>query len=203
MLGSPFTGAQTQSSPAVPRVVADWLVTSGIPSVCVNRRDCHLISLFRLSDVTPLTGIFLFASRDVWFVVGVPVFFHSQLNWSFNQVGIFMAVWVIFYGLVQSIVPRVFASATNARAGAIQAKYYGMILALIPLGIGFGISPDISYIGVNEDITKLILVGGLLLFGIVFAINSSIHSFLIVAYSDSDKVVLNIGFYYMANALFH
>ena len=111
-----------------------------------------------------------------------------------------MAAWVIFYGIVQAIVPRVFSSAMNTRARAINAKYYGMLLAFIPLGIAIGISPEFLNLEGNESVKKFILVGGLFLFGFVFAFNSSIHSFLIVAYSDSDKVVLNVGFYYMANA---
>ena len=111
-----------------------------------------------------------------------------------------MAAWVICYGIVQSMVPRGFSSATNTRARAINAKYYGMLLAFIPLGIAIGISPEFLNLEGNESVTKFILVGGLFLFGFVFAFNSSIHSFLIVAYSDSDKVVLNVGFYYMANA---
>jgi predicted MFS family arabinose efflux permease len=165
----------------------------------ITRRD--LFAKSREINFLSAARIFLFASRDVWFVVGVPVFLYSQLDWSFNQVGVFLATWVIFYGIVQAMVPRIFSGVTNTRARAINAKYYGMLLAFIPLGIAIGMSPDILYMGGGEGVKKFILVGGLFLFGIVFAINSSIHSFLIVAYSDSDKVVLNIGFYYMANAL--
>jgi MFS family permease len=165
----------------------------------ITRRD--LFAKSREINFLSAARIFLFASRDVWFVVGVPVFLYSQLDWSFNQVGVFLATWVIFYGIVQAMVPRIFSGVTNTRARAINAKYYGMLLAFIPLGIAIGMSPDILYMGGGEGVKKFILVGGLFLFGIVFAINSSIHSFLIVAYSDSNKVVLNIGFYYMANAL--
>jgi hypothetical protein len=164
----------------------------------ITRRD--LFAKSRQINFLSAARLFLFASRDVWFVVGVPVFLYSQLDWSFNQVGVFMAAWVIFYGIVQAMVPRVFSSATNTRARAINAKYYGMLLAFIPLGIAIGISPEFLNLEGNESVTKFILVGGLFLFGFVFAFNSSIHSFLIVAYSDSDKVVLNVGFYYMANA---
>ena len=46
-----------------------------------------------------------------------------------------------------------------------------------------------------------LLIGGLLVFGLVFAMNSALHSYLIVAYSDADKIALNVGFYYMANAI--
>ena len=46
----------------------------------------------------------------------------------------------------------------------------------------------------------LSLIIGLFAFGAVFAINSAVHSYLILAYSDHDKVAMNVGFYYMANA---
>ena len=180
---------------ALPIVKADM----GKATREITRR--HLFSKSREINFLSAARIFLFASRDVWFVVGVPVFLYSQLDWSFNQVGVFMAAWVIFYGIVQAMVPRVFSGAKNTRASAIKAKYYGTLLAFIPLGIAIAMSPEILNVGGNEIVTKFILVGGLFLFGVVFAINSTIHSFLIIAYSDSDKVVLNVGFYYMANAL--
>ena len=41
---------------------------------------------------------------------------------------------------------------------------------------------------------------GLGIFGAVFAINSAIHSYLILAFTSDDQVALNVGFYYMANA---
>ena len=97
----------------------------------ITRRD--LFAKSREINFLSAARIFLFASRDVWFVVCVPVFLYGQLDWSFNQVGVFMAAWVIFYGIVQAMVPRVFSSATNTRASAINAKYYGMLLAFIPI----------------------------------------------------------------------
>jgi len=44
------------------------------------------------------------------------------------------------------------------------------------------------------------LIIGLFIFGFIFAINSSIHSYLILAYTKTEEVALNVGFYYMANA---
>ncbi|MBE7637749.1 organoarsenical effux MFS transporter ArsJ [Sneathiella sp. P13V-1] len=148
--------------------------------------------------------IFLFASRDVWFVVGVPVFLYSSFGWNFDQVGGFMAAWVIGYGIVQAYVPKLLRNTKSAGDAARAAKIWGAILASLPLLIAAGMSDKVqSAIGLsfNTNEVAYILVGGLLLFGAVFAVNSSVHSYLIVAYSDHDKVTLNVGFYYMANAI--
>jgi MFS family permease len=133
--------------------------------------------------------IFLFASRDVWFVVGLPVYLSSVGGWGFDQVGGFMAVWVIGYGTVQAFVPRVLKKTTNSETAAVAAKKWGWVLVFIPLLI---------LLAGNNIVGMLI---GLMVFGVVFAFNSSLHSYLIVALSDHDKVSLNVGFYYMANAV--
>ncbi|HER25880.1 MAG TPA: MFS transporter, partial [Rhodospirillales bacterium] len=52
----------------------------------------NLLAKSREINVLSAARIFLFASRDVWFVVGLPVFLYSTLGWSFDQVGTFMAV---------------------------------------------------------------------------------------------------------------
>jgi predicted MFS family arabinose efflux permease len=141
-----------------------------------------------------MARVFLFASRDVWFVVGVPVFLYSTFGWSFDQVGAFMAAWVIGYGIIQASVPRFLPHAVDANTGARAAKVWVAILAGIPALIAVGLSQV-------EEAAPYFLVGGLFLFGAVFAVNSAVHSFLIVAYSDTDKVAMNVGFYYMANAV--
>lgn len=141
-----------------------------------------------------LGRVFLFASRDVWFVVGVPVFLYSKLGWSFDRVGAFMALWIIGYGVVQACVPRMLPRAVDATSGATAAKLWVAVLAVLPALIATGLSYE-------SGLASYILIGGLLLFGVVFAINSAVHSYLIVAYSDADKIALNVGFYYMANAV--
>ncbi len=135
----------------------------------------------------------LFAARDVWFVVSVPIFLASVLGWSFMRVGGFMALWVIAYGGVQSLAPVLLAKATHGKApGPALAAVLGLALAavtaLIPLGLRAGAPPALT------------MLGGLTLFGIVFALNSSVHSYLVLAYSEADRVSLSVGFYYMANA---
>ncbi len=136
---------------------------------------------------------FLFGSRDVWFVVGLPVFLYSVLGWSFTQVGGFLALWVIGYGIVQAGAPRLIRRSHHGRGpGGGTARLWAFILAIFPAGIALGL-----HYGLDP---ALVLVTGLVLFGVVFAINSAVHSYLILAYSDFDKVSMNVGFYYMANA---
>ncbi len=135
----------------------------------------------------------LFAARDVWFVVSVPIFLASVLGWSFTQVGGFMAAWVIAYGAVQSIAPLLLAKVAGGRApGPATASSLALglaaVTALIPLGLRTGTPPALT------------MLGGLILFGIAFALNSAVHSYLVLAYSESDRVSLSVGFYYMANA---
>ena len=136
---------------------------------------------------------FLFGARDVWFVVGLPVYLYSVLQWDFMQVGGFLALWVIGYGFVQASAPKLIRRSQHDRGpDAATARLWAFVLVAIPAGIALalmnGVDPTWS------------LIIGLTLFGVVFAINSAVHSYLILAYSDNDKVALNVGFYYMANA---
>ncbi|MDV7338065.1 organoarsenical effux MFS transporter ArsJ [Terasakiella sp. A23] len=153
-----------------------------------------LFSKSREINILSFARIFLFASRDVWFVVGVPVFFASQLGWSFDEIGLFMAAWVVGYGIIQAFVPRITHKTNDAASGARSATAWGFMLFALPASMAWGLY------SFPEAATQL-LIGGLLLFALVFAVNSSVHSFLIVAYSDEDKVSLSVGFYYMANAV--
>jgi len=132
---------------------------------------------------------FLFGSRDIWFVVALPVFLYEVLGWSFSEVGGFLALWIIGYGVVQASAPKLLR---GHHPGGGSAMAWAVVLALFPAGIAIAMQQ-------GWPMTEVIIVG-LILFGIVFAINSSIHSYLILAYSDHDKVAMNVGFYYMANA---
>ena len=157
-------------------------------------RDINLISLARF---------FLFGGRDVWFVVGVPLFLDEVLGWSFVEIGTFMAVWVIVYGFVQAVAPRfVQKSPDGVTMEVIAASLWGGALAIVPLLLAVVIYLLTDQIALTDNITWLgiVTVGGLALFGILFAINSSLHSYLILAISDTDQTTLNVGFYYMANA---
>lgn len=162
----------------------------------VRGRD--LFSKTREINWLSAARVFLFASRDVWFVVGVPIFLSGGLGWSFHEVGTFMAVWVIGYGLVQAAAPRLLRRTTEAPAGARAALLWAAGLVGVTVALVLALSPE--RIAASPSLSGMVLIGGLLLFGAVFAVNSSVHSWLIVAYSDADKVALNVGFYYMANA---
>ena len=139
--------------------------------------------------------IFLFASRDVWFVVGLPVFLYNVVGWNFWQVGVYLAVWVIGYGIVQASAPR-FVRRRAEEGGEPDgrtAAWLAFALAALPAGIAIALSA-------NADPTAVVVVG-LIIFGVVFAMNSAVHSYLILSYADNDKVAMNVGFYYMANAV--
>ncbi len=156
----------------------------------------QMFSNDRAVNVLAAARIFLFASRDVWFVVGLPFFLYSVLGWSFWQAGTLLAVWVIGYGAVQAAAPRL-VRRRGDRAGrepdGRTALWLALVLALCPAAIAIALEADL-------DGTAAIIIG-LVPFGVVFAMNSAVHSYLILAYSDNDKVAMNVGFYYMANAL--
>ena len=133
---------------------------------------------------------FLFGARDVWFVVALPVFLASQLNWDHWQVGSFLAAWVIGYGVVQGVAPRFTGSAQSAPQR--QAILWGALLCLSPLLLAMALW--------QQAPVAASLIVGLGIFGVLFAINSSLHSYLIVSYARADGVSLDVGFYYMANA---
>jgi len=138
--------------------------------------------------------VFLFGARDVWFVVGVPVFLYSQ-GWNFTMVGTFMAAWTIGYGLVQAFAPKLVRRSDNGLTTEVPAaRTWSFVLALIPVALAmtvwFALEP-----------LQWLIVGGLALFGFAFAVNSSVHSYLILAYAGSEKAAEDVGFYYAANAL--
>ena len=152
----------------------------------------QLFSKSRKINVLSMARFFLFGSRDVWFVVGLPIFLKDSLDWSFGGVGGFLAAWIIGYGVVQAAVPRLLRREAGAANGARAAQFWGFSLAAVSGAIALALQ-----VGIHPGATVL---GGLAVFGVVFAINSSVHSYLILAYTDSDQVALNVGFYYMANA---
>lgn len=144
-------------------------------------------------NVLSAARLFLFGARDVWFVVALPLFLKTALGWDFAQVGGFLAAWVIGYGVVQAAAPAFLRRTTDTGHGARAAQLHGVLLALVPAAMAVGLWQAPAW-------ANTIVIAGLALFGVLFAINSAIHSWLILAYSDSDKVALNVGFYYMSNA---
>ncbi len=137
--------------------------------------------------------LFLFGARDLWFVIALPLFLAQQLAWSQQAIGTFLALWIIGYGLVQSVAPFI----TGKKAGKVPGRWaavgWAFALCLIPALLAKLLPLPFP--------TETLLVSVLLIFGAVFAVNSSLHSYLIVSYAKADGVSLDVGFYYMANAM--
>ncbi|GAA0681310.1 organoarsenical effux MFS transporter ArsJ [Marinobacterium maritimum] len=152
-----------------------------------------VFSKSRAINILSAARMFLFGARDVWFVVALPVFLSQTLGWNHTQTGGFLALWVIGYGLVQALAPRITGKAAGRVPDGRAATGWAAMLAVLPVLIALGL--------VSGQDPALVLIGGLLVFGAVFAINSSLHSYLIVSYAGSDGVSLDVGFYYMANAM--
>ena len=125
--------------------------------------------------------------------MALPVYLATSLGWSHWQVGGFLAIWIIGYGVVQVLAPRITGDNTSTVPDGGHAFRWALALGVIPLSIGYAIA--------YEWHVNTVLLAGLLVFGAVFAINSSLHSFLIVSYASAEGVSLDVGFYYMANAL--
>ena len=137
-----------------------------------------------------LARIFLFGARDTWFVVAIPVFLYTN-GWSFWEVGGFLALWTMLYGLVQAMAPAIMRITNTTPVSWTSRVGWAVALALALIGI-------LICMIVKMDVP--LLITGLLVFGVFFAVNSSLHSFLIVAYAGSKKAAEDIGFYYAANA---
>ena len=152
-------------------------------------RFSQMFSNSRAVNLLAAARLLLFASRDVWFVVGLPVYLERERGWSFWQVGGFLALWVIGYGGVQSVAPRLLRRPPTGRTATVLAFALAAFPAAIALAIASG--------GVDPTV---VIVLGLAAFGVAFALNSAVHSYLILHYADGDRVAMNVGFYYMANA---
>jgi len=153
----------------------------------------ELLSKSRAINVLSAARLFLFGARDVWFVVALPVYLSAVFGWDFWQVGGFLALWVIGYGLVQSLAPAITGKKRGQVPDGRAAFAWSLLLASLPAGIASGLDSGLS--------PQVVLLGGLLVFGALFAVNSSLHSYLIVSYATADGVSLDVGFYYMSNAL--
>ena len=174
-------------------LVSGFWLPSGMGKVKAKVKFSQLFSKTREINLLSAARFFLFGARDVWFVVGLPVFLYSVLDWSFEQVGGFLAIWVIGYGMVQSLAPtllRRFGSGRPPQASTI--RFWTGLLTAIPAAIAIALQ-----LGRPPGQT---IVVGLMVFGVVFAFNSAVHSYLVLAYTEDDKVALNVGFYYMANS---
>lgn len=159
-----------------------------------SRSARELFAKNRGINLLAAARVALFGARDVWFVVGVPVFLYAS-GWTFTQVGGFLAAWTIGYGLVQALAPAlVRRSADGLSTEVPAARLWSALLALVPVGLA-------AVLALQPPHLDWLVVGGLGLFGFAFAVNSSVHSYLILAYAGSAKAAEDVGFYYAANAL--
>ena len=176
-------------------VTAATLMHGGLGTTDGGARFRHMFSNNRSINVLAAARVFLFASRDVWFVVGLPVYLRTVLEWSFWEVGTFLAIWVIGYGIVQASSPA-FMNRRARDKGTLPdgrtATWLAFALAAFPAAIAIALTADFD--------PATVLIIGLIAFGIIFAMNSAVHSYLVLSYADNSKVAMNVGFYYMANA---
>ena len=162
-----------------------------------NKASKSAKELFAKSQAINLLAaarVVLFGARDVWFVVGVPVFLYAS-GWTFTMVGGFLALWTIGYGLVQALAPQIVKRSVDGLSHEVPAaRTWSAILAVVPILLAVAVYLQVPHL-------EWVVVGGLGLFGIAFAVNSSVHSYLILAYAGSEKAAEDVGFYYAANAL--
>jgi hypothetical protein len=178
-------------------------VVIGMPKgLPVGRKDAKFSEVFsknRNINWLSAARLFLFGARDVWFVVGIPIYFYAVLSdgttegnrAAFFMIGTFMAVWTILYGIVQGSSPRILKAASRSDAE---------ILALAKRWVGLLIIVPTFLAGLVWLVPEPSIVLGLLFFGGIFAVNSALHSFLILSFTDAKRVTMDVGFYYMANA---
>jgi len=174
-------------------VITAILLPGGVGKMSARPKFTQVFSNISAINWLSAARFFLFGSRDVWFVVGLPVFLYEVLGWSFMQVGGFLALWIIGYGMVQAAAPRLIRrSKDDPGPTGRTAMHWALLLTVFPAGIAIALAGGLP--------AGSVLIIGLLVFGIVFAINSAVHSYLILAYADVDRVAMNVGFYYMSNA---
>ncbi len=179
-------------------LAAVWLfsmmtLTKDLGKSSAKPKFSHLFSRSRAVNYLSAARLFLFAARDVWFVVALPVYLSSTLGWDHWAVGAFLASWIIGYGVVQSLAPRITGSGGAGVPDGRVAFGWAAGLALVPAGIAIALNTQV--------LLPYSLLAGLLVFGVLFAVNSALHSYLIVSYANEAGVSLDVGFYYMANAM--
>lgn len=185
---------------------AIWIMMAGLGmvlmlSLCCLKKDLgkskntpkftEVFSTSRAVNTLSAARLFLFGARDIWFVVALPVYLNTVFGWDHWAVGGFLASWIIAYGCVQAMAPWITGRRANHHPDGYTALFWVCLLTSVPVLIALGLNTN----------PYLALLGGLILFGALFAINSSLHSYLIVSYAKEDGASMDVGFYYMANAM--
>jgi hypothetical protein len=185
-------------------------VVTGMPKgLPVGRKDAKFSEVFsknRNINWLSAARLFLFGARDVWFVVGLPIYFYAVLSdgttesnrTAFFMIGTFMAAWTILYGIVQGSAPRILkaASQSDAEILALAKRWVGLLIIVPAFLAGL-----VWLVPEPSNVLTATIVLGLLVFGGTFAVNSALHSFLILSLTDAKRVTMDIGFYYMANSV--
>ena len=169
----------------VPRLMGKSKASKSARELFAKSRGINLLAAARVA---------LFGARDVWFVVGVPVFLYAS-GWTFTMVGGFLALWTIGYGAVQAMAPALVRRSSDGLSSEVPAaRWWSAALALVPAALAVLVVAQVPQL-------EWVVVAGLGIFGFAFAVNSSVHSYLILAYAGSEKAAEDVGFYYAANAL--
>jgi predicted MFS family arabinose efflux permease len=169
---------------ALPRTLGKAKSSRSVGELFAKTRAINLLAAAR---------IFMFGSRDVWFVVGLPVFLYAH-GWRYVGVAGFLAAWTIFYGGVQALAPQVIRRSRDGLSREVpEARLWAFALSIIPAALAVLMARDVA----RPD---FVVAAGLAVFGFAFAVNSSLHSYLILAYAGSEKAAEDVGFYYAANA---
>ncbi len=193
---------------AVLAVILVTVVLRMPPGLPAGRKDAKFKEVFSKNrDINWLSfaRVFLFGARDVWFVVGIPIYFYAVLSdgsaegdrAAFFTIGSFMALWIILYGAVQAAAPRLLRAADRSPAQIVATARH-WVTALIVVPASLAILALVA--GAPAPWLTVTLIAGLLIFGAIFAVNSSLHSYLILAFTSDERVTMDVGFYYMANA---
>lgn len=178
---------------------------AGLPAGRKDARFREVFSRNRNVNWLSFARVFLFGARDVWFVVGIPIYFYAVLSdgteagnrMAFFIIGSFMAVWIILYGAVQAAAPRLLRAKSRGAAAMVPAaRGWALALFVVPALL----AATVAIAGAPSPWLTTVLVAGLLVFGAIFAVNSSLHSYLILAFTEDSRVTMDVGFYYMANA---
>ncbi len=181
------------------------VMPDGLPKGRKGTKFAEVFSKSANVNWLSVARFFLFGARDVWFVVGIPVYFYAVLSdgttagnrAAFFMIGTFMAGWIILYGFVQANAPRILRAKDRSAADLIgAARSWGWGLLAVPMVLTF----VALFAGEPQAWLTGALVTGLLVFGAVFAVNSSLHSYLILSFTKAERVTMDVGFYYMANA---
>jgi MFS family permease len=168
----------------VPRLMGKSKASKSAKELFAKNRGINLLAAARVA---------LFGARDVWFVVGVPVFLYTAVS-NFTMVGGFLALWTIGYGAVQALAPALVRRSTDGLSTEVPAaRWWSALLALVPLVMAGLVLARVEHL-------EWVVVAGLGVFGFAFAVNSSVHSYLVLAYAGSEKAAEDVGFYYAANA---